>query len=131
MKFGEMIKILQDKEKGSIVLINCGGFYIARGKDAILLNKILDLKLTCIEKDKVCKVGFPIGTLEKYKKLIKRNRYSFVIYNFDKQNNNLKIIEKYEGSLKNEEKCNKRDWIMCKIGNSGYTEKRKIYGSNN
>lgn len=126
MKFGEMIKLLQEKEKGYIILINCGGFYIARGRDAILLNKILDLKLTCMEKD-VCKIGFPINALGKYKKLIEKNRYSYIIYKFDNQNNKLEIIEKYNGEFKNTEKENKRDCVMCKMGNSGYTEKNEKY----
>ena len=55
MKFGEMIDILQKNEARYIVLINSGRFFIARGKDAILLNKELDLKLVCMEKE-ICKV---------------------------------------------------------------------------
>ena len=35
----------------------------------IPVNKELDLKLTCMEKE-VCKVGFPIGALEKYTKIL-------------------------------------------------------------
>ena len=127
MKFGEMIKILQEKEKEYIVLINCGSFYIARGKDAILLNKILNLKLTCMEKDTICKAGFPIGALEKYQKLLKRSRYSYIIYKFDREKNNLEIVEKYKGSFQNNERSNKRDCIMCKMGNCGYLQKDEKY----
>ena len=93
MKFSEMVKILQEKEKGYIILINSGSFYVARGKDAIILNKELDLKLTCMEKE-VCKVGFPIGALEKYTKILKRKRYSYIVYNFDRNLNKLEIITK-------------------------------------
>ena len=94
MKFREMVKILQEKEKGYIILINSGSFYVARGKDAIILNKELDLKLTCMEKE-VCKEGFPIGALEKYTKILKRKRYSYILYNFDRNLNKLEIITKY------------------------------------
>ena len=60
-----MIELLQNKDKGYIILVATGNFYIARGKDAILLHQTLNLKPTCIETE-VCKVGFPINSLEKY-----------------------------------------------------------------
>ena len=126
MKFGEMVKILQRREEGYIVLINSGKFYVARGKDAILLNKELDLKLVCMEKQ-VCKVGFPKETLEKYMKILKRKRYSYIVYNFDRNLNKLEIITKYEGKIKSLGKEEKRDCIMCKMGNGGYTEKEEKY----
>ena len=72
MGFSKMMELLQQKNKGAIVLCNAGKFYIARGKDAILLNRILGLKLTCLEAE-VCKVGFPITSIEKYQKLSKRS----------------------------------------------------------
>lgn len=126
MKFSEMIKMLQEKEKRYIVLINSGSFYVARGKDAILLNKILELKLTCMEKE-ICKVGFPIGALEKYTKILKRKRYSYIVYNFDRNKNNLKIIEKYKGNTNSLGRENKKDCIMCKMGTSGYIQKEEKY----
>ena len=60
-----MMELLQIKNKGKIVICNAGNFYIAIGKDAILLNCLLDLKLSCL-KAEICKVGFPISSLEKY-----------------------------------------------------------------
>ena len=39
-----MLGLLQIKSKGSIVLVNAGSFYIARGKDALLLNQLLNLR---------------------------------------------------------------------------------------
>ena len=65
MSFSRMIEYLQVKNKGKIVFVNAGNFYIAMGKDAVLLHKLLDLKTTCM-KPEVCKVGFPIIALEKY-----------------------------------------------------------------
>lgn len=126
MKFSEMVKILQEKEKGYIILINSGSFYIARGKDAIVLNKELDLKLTCMEKE-VCKAGFPKVALEKYIKILKRKRYAFIVYNFDRNLNKLEIITRYEGKIKNLEKEEKRDCIMCKMGTGGYCKKEEKY----
>lgn len=46
MGFCKMIKLLQAKEKESIVLVNAGNFYIAHGKDAVLLHNLLDLKVS-------------------------------------------------------------------------------------
>ena len=76
MSFSRMIEYLQVKNKGKIVFVNAGNFYIAMGKDAVLLHKLLDLKTTCM-KPEVCKVGFPIIALEKYSELICEKKYSF------------------------------------------------------
>ena len=40
MGVSKMIELLQIKERGKIVLVKLGGFYIAGGKDAVLLNSI-------------------------------------------------------------------------------------------
>ena len=84
MGFSKMIQLLQEKEMGKIILVNAGLFYIARGKDAILLHNILDLKTSCLEVE-VCKVGFPIKSLEKYTRLIEEKDYSYIVYNFDNE----------------------------------------------
>ena len=44
MSFSEMMKELQKREEGRIIFCNAGEFYVAIGKDAVLLNKILVLK---------------------------------------------------------------------------------------
>ena len=54
MGFCKMIELLQRRNKGKIVLCGLGAFYIARGKDALLLNDLAGLKLTCLEVE-VCK----------------------------------------------------------------------------
>ena len=38
MKFVQKVKELKKENKGKIVLVRCGIFVIATGKDAILLN---------------------------------------------------------------------------------------------
>lgn len=126
MTFSELLGLLQEKDKGYIVLVNSGAFYIATGRDAILLNKILDLKLNCMCKD-VCKVGFPKNALEKYKKLLKRSRYSYIIYEVDTVKCDIEILEKYEGQQKNTIKENKKDCYICKNELAGYTEKANKY----
>lgn len=70
MGISTMLKLLKEKDKGKIILVNIGNFYIASGKDVVLLNNIIGLKLTCLETN-ICKVGFPLNALEKYTKKTK------------------------------------------------------------
>ena len=102
MKFYEMIKILQNKNNGRIVLCSNGGFYIAVGKDAIKMNEILNLKLTC-HKNEVCKVGFPKASIEKYTRELIKQGYGYVVYNFDNEKEEIKLVEIYKGENINKE----------------------------
>ena len=89
-----MMELIQEKNKGKIVLCNCGNFYIATGKDAIVLYESLNLQLSCF-KPEICKVGFPITSLEKYTDMIQEKEYGYVVYYFDKQKEILEKIRKY------------------------------------
>jgi len=66
MSYSKMLEYIQKEEEGKIVIVNCGHFYIAKGKDAIVLNELLGLKLSCMETE-VCKVGFPKSSIENQK----------------------------------------------------------------
>lgn len=57
MKYTELLQQLQEENKGHIILMKNGIFFIAIGKDALELNKLLGLKLTCMRRG-LCKVGF-------------------------------------------------------------------------
>ena len=108
MSFGKMVELLQQKDKEKIILVNSGSFYIARGKDAVLLHNILNLKVNCMEAE-ICKIGFPLNSLEKYTKLIEEEQYSYIVYNYDNKLGKLDIIKKYNGKKINtikEEKLN-------------------------
>ena len=111
MSFSKMLGLLQRKDKGYIILINTGNFYIARGKDALLLNQLLGLKLSCLETE-VCKVGFPMNALEKYTKLIEEKDYSYIVYNFDTVWGSLNVVKKKDGKYKNTE-TEERDNCYC------------------
>ena len=74
MSLNTMINMLQKINGGKIVLIKIGAFYIAKGKDAVLLNKLIKLKNTCLEKQ-ICKVGFPVNALNKYIGKIEQFKY--------------------------------------------------------
>ena len=125
MSFSQMMELLQIKEKGRIVICNAGDFYVAIGKDAILLNKILGLKVSCF-KTEVCKVGFPIQSLEKYTELLIKSRYSYIIFNFDKNKRELLIIESCKGKRLNEETEEKLNCYECKHCGR-YYKKEDIY----
>lgn len=112
MGFSKMIELLQAKEKESIVLVNAGNFYIARGKDAVLLHNLLDLKVSCLETE-ICKVGFPLNSLEKYTKLIEERNYSYIVYNYDSKLGKLKVIKKYKGIQTNTEKAERLNCYIC------------------
>ena len=88
MSFSKMIDFLQEMNKEKIVLVKCGAFYIAKGKDAVFLSNKLNLKVTCME-NRVCKVGIPINSLEKYLKLLDNMQYGYVVYNYEKNENKL------------------------------------------
>ena len=112
MSFCKMIELLQNKDKGKIILINSGAFYIARGKDELLLHNILDLKVNCMETE-ICKVGFPKNSLEKYTKLIQEKGYSYIVYNFDSNTSKLTILKKYNGNKLNNTEENKLNCYIC------------------
>lgn len=92
MSFSNMLEILQEKNKGKILLIKLGTFYIATGKDAVLLHNKLELKCTCF-KNNICKIGIPVNSLEKYIEKLNKIKYSYIIYDYNKESNEL--IEKY------------------------------------
>ena len=101
-----------------IILISCGSFYISTGADAIVLNKELGLKLNCAKKG-MCKVGVPKSSIDKYIEKLNEIGYSYIVLDYDKENN--RIIKKCERKGKrieettfnNEcEKCNRRRHIV-------------------
>ena len=119
-----MMELLQIKNKGKIILCNAGNFYLAVGKDAILLNEIIGLKLGCL-KPEICKVGFPIDTLEKYTEKIAEKGYSYVVYYFNQQKEELKVLMEYNGKKLNQIKNNKNNCYICSKGTQKYKKPDK------
>lgn len=125
MSFTKMVKILQEKNQDKIIICDLGNFYIAVGKDAIILNKIANLKINCTQIG-TCKVGFPKTSLEKYTEIIKEKDYSYIVYDFNRKANELIIKESYIGknviTIKNSNiGCSK-----CK-NNISHNEEKDIY----
>lgn len=112
MDFYDMMKELKKLHSSQIVICNLGGFYVALGADAIKLNEILGLKLTCF-KDGVCKVGFPLNSLEKYKELLIKSGYGYILYHFNNEKEEINIVESFRGSFNNEETRENIDCYSC------------------
>ena len=101
MGFSKMKELLQQKEKDKIVICNMGNFYVSIGRDAVLLHELLGLKVSCF-KEKICKVGFSIISLGKYTDEIEIKKYSYIVYYFDQEKEELEILKKYDGKKGNE-----------------------------
>ena len=105
MKFSKKVEEIKNKEeyRGKIVLVRCGIFVVAIGNDAILLNKMFGLKLTCF-KENVCKVGMPVSFVLKYLELIEEKGYGYVLYDYEKNTKNLIPKYNYNGITNTEER---------------------------
>ena len=112
MSFSNMLEILKEKNKKTIVLVKLGVFYIATGKDAIFLNKKLGLKCVCFKKQ-VCKIGIPSTNIEHYLKKLNNLKIAYVAYEFDTKNQ--KLIKSYEYIGKDhKEVMENRNCLICK-----------------
>ena len=106
---------------GKIIMIACGAFYIAVGADAVILNKELRLKTTCA-KTRICKVGVPKSSIDKYKEKLDELGYSYIIFDYDKDKKELSKIFEGNGKKKKIEDFNK-GCNCCEIGkNKSMTE---------
>lgn len=112
MGFSNMLEILQEKNKGKIVLIKLGTFYIATGRDALLLSVKLGLKCTCY-KNNICKVGVPVSSIDKYIEKLNKIRYSYIIYDYDKEQKELKVKCEKKGRF-NKIVLENNNCLLCK-----------------
>ncbi len=103
MKFVEVVKTLQEQNAKKIILVKNGIFFVAIGKDALILSDQIGLKRTCM-KEKLCKVGFLVKSSEKYIKILQEKNLSFGLYVIDKKDEKIEEIYTYEGSNIEEER---------------------------
>ena len=68
MGFSKMLELLQEKNKGYIILANAGAFYLARGKDAVIMFEI-ELE----NKSKIKVIGYNKIADKCYKELEKED----------------------------------------------------------
>ena len=111
MSFSQMAEVLRMQNKEKIILIKLGVFYVAIGEDAVLLHNNLKLKCTCF-KQNICKIGIPINSLEKYIEKIENLGYSYIVYNFKKEEG-LQEIKEFKGKA-NKEKNRNINCLQCK-----------------
>ena len=101
--FSKIAKELEvaEENKGYLILIRCGAFFNAIGANAIILSD-LGLNVICMTNG-VCKTGIPLNSLYDYIKRLEQLSYSFVIYNYSKDEmigNDKKYAEMYRNKGK-------------------------------
>lgn len=112
MSFSQMMEILKKKENGKMVIVKLGAFYVATEEDAVLLHDKLELKCSCFQNNS-CKVGVPVNSLDKYLEKIDKLKYSYVVYDYDKENVELKEIRRKIGKQHKEKRKN-INCLKCK-----------------
>ena len=95
-KFSKILIELQEQNQGYIVLIKNVIFYCGIGKDAVLMNQILNYKPVCF-KENICKCGIPVSTLSRVIPKMVETGYSYIIYDYNKENGEYKEIYRIEG----------------------------------
>ena len=83
MKFLKIVEEIQNKKENIdyLILIHCGVFFYALGKDAVFLTEHFGLNNICITKN-VCKCVIPVVKIDKFiQKLICKN-ISVAIYDY-------------------------------------------------
>lgn len=87
---------LKKEDKSCIYLFRVGIFYNILNEDAKVVNDKIGLKITNLSPD-IIKCGFPISTLDKYKRIFSENNITFkVIDNLPKNMNTTDYINNIE-----------------------------------
>ena len=81
---------LKKKDASSVYLFRVGIFYNIINEDAKIINEKLGLKLTYLGPN-ISKCGFPVSTLDKYKKILKEKELKYKI--IDNLPNNINTID--------------------------------------
>lgn len=85
MNFLELVRKIKIKNIGKVCIVKSGIFYYTLEKDALVMEKYCKLDKICFSVN-VCKVGFPINSLDKYMNILKLNNISFCVYDFINEN---------------------------------------------
>ncbi len=96
MKYNEIVKKLQEENKGKIVLVRNGIFYCGIGKDAVLMHEILGYGTICFKKG-ICKCGIPVNAIEIAIPKMIRSGYNYIIFDYDKEEKGYKEIMELKG----------------------------------
>ena len=102
-KLFDIYKNLKQEDSKTLFLFKSGIFYIFLDEDAKIINNLLDLKLTNLNKE-IVKCGFPANSLQKYLKLLSFTDYnikiidnssntSFKVKDFTMNNDNIDLLK--------------------------------------
>lgn len=83
MKFLEIVKELQNLEEneGYLVLVRCGIFFDAIGKDGVILAERFGFNPICV-KEKLCKCTVPVKAIDKFIRLAIDKKIFVAIYDY-------------------------------------------------
>ena len=103
MRFSDVVKKYQNLEenKNKIIIVKCGVFMNAIGRDALYLSKIFNLKVTCLRPG-TCKVGIAVNSLTNYMDVLEEKGYGYSIYDYDKNTKELILKYTFDGTKKME-----------------------------
>ena len=83
MKFEQGIIILKKANPNHLIIAKCGIFYYAIGNDALIIEKELKLKKTCLKKY-MCKVGILEKALKENLEILRKKEYKYIVYQYSK-----------------------------------------------
>lgn len=128
-KYYEKYKELKEKNSKCTYLFKKGNFYVALSKDAELLNKKLKLKTYNFSKDTIG-VGFPVSSLNNYKKNLEHKKIIYKIVEFNQSTTH--AVEKSDRKLIIEKisKLNLSQTTPIQAFNFLYEIQKNIKGSN-
>lgn len=97
MKFLEIVKEIQNlkENEGYLVLVRCGIFFDAIGKDAVILAEKFGFEPLCI-KEKMCKCVIPVKNIHRFIKSAMEKKISVAIYDYQPNGINGDDNDKYE-----------------------------------
>lgn len=104
-KLISIVKRLQQENPGKIILIRCGIFFCGIGKDAVILDKLIKYRPICLEKE-ICKIGIPVNCFKQVIPNLVQTGYSYIVYDYDKQEQKVGEIYRIEGNEIFEEREN-------------------------
>ena len=107
-KFIDIVKRLQKENQGKIILVRSGIFFCGIGKDAVILQELIKYKPICAQ-DYVCKIGIPVSSFKQIIPRLIETGYSYVVYDYNKEERKTLEIYRIDGNEIYEEKEN----IIC------------------
>ena len=81
MNFLDFERKIKKENLGKVCIIRLGVFYYSLEKDALVLEKHCNLDKICFSPN-ICKVAFPVMSIEKYIDILTERKVSFCVYDY-------------------------------------------------